>query len=378
MIEIVSDNIVSPLGVTSEENYLNVKAGKSGIRTYDSLFGLDCPVSCGKMDDALIDSEFGAVVGNNDDNNYTRLEKLALISSTKAVRNSGIDASGSDVAFYLSTTKGNVSLLDDGVIDSHKLYLYDTARLQASHFDNKQRPVVVSNACISGLSAIIAASRALESGRIKYAVVTGVDVLSRFVFAGFMSLKALSSKLCKPYDGARCGLNLGEAAATVVLKKADADSHNVKLIKGSVRNDAYHISSPSRTAEGAYNALHDVIDGVDYDDIAFVNTHGTATFFNDEMESIVLDRMGLGEKPINALKGYYGHTLGAAGVLETIIAKHSIIDNTIVKTFGYQERGTSKKISPTTENLATDKPYFVKLISGFGGTNAAALFKREV
>ena len=104
MVTIISDNIISPLGTTSEDNYLNVKAGCTGIRTYDSLFGIDGKISCSKMDDALIDSEFGAVVGA--DGNYTRLEKLALISATKAIRNAKIDASSPDVKIYLSTTKG--------------------------------------------------------------------------------------------------------------------------------------------------------------------------------------------------------------------------------------------------------------------------------
>jgi 3-oxoacyl-[acyl-carrier-protein] synthase-1 len=376
MIEILSDNIVSPLGTTSEENYLNVKAGNTGIRTYDSIFGINHQVSCSKIDDTLIDDEFASVVGNEP--NYTRLEKLMLVSATKAIDKAGIDVSRDNVRFYLSTTKGNVGLLDEGKYNDEKLFLGNTANLLSNHFNNKLRPTIVSNACISGVGAIITACREIVSGRIDYAVVTGVDVLSRFVVAGFSSLMALSIEPCRPFDIERNGLNLGEAAATIVLGRADKNSKNVKFLNGSIRNDAYHISGPSRTAEGAVNALTDILKDFDKEQIAFVNTHGTATIFNDEMESIAIERLGISHKPINAFKGYYGHTLGAAGVLEVVLSKHSILDNTVLKTFGYQRLGTSRKIMPTSENIITDKCYFVKLISGFGGTNAAALFKKEV
>ena len=374
MVTIISDNIISPLGTTSEDNYLSVKAGKSGIRTYDSLFGIDGKISCSKIDDALIDSELNAVVGYDD--HYTRLEKLALISATKAIRQSGIDTSKNNVKFYLSTTKGNVGLLDNGVNDSKKLFLFNTARLISQHFGIKMHPLTISNACISGLNAIITACRELEAERIKYAVVTGVDVLSKFIVSGFTCLKSLSPNPCRPFDIDRNGLNLGEAAATVVLKKTDREDGGFHFIKGSIRNDAYHISSPSRTAEGSFNALNDILQDFDKQQLAFVNAHGTATFFNDEMESVALDRATLNDTPVNAYKGYFGHTLGAAGVLETIISKHSINDNTVLKTLGYEQLGTSRRIQPTTENIATDKQYFVKMISGFGGANAAALFKK--
>lgn len=377
MIEILSDNIISPLGFTSEENYLNVKQGKSGIRTYDNIFDVGRQVSCSRMDGDLLDAEFQKVTGLSPAD-YTRLEKASLTSASKAIDASGIDPKSPRVGFYLSTTKGNVELLDQNLFYDPRLYLWNTAYKIADFFGNPNNSTVVSNACISGICAIIAASRAIESGRIDYAVVTGADVLSRFVVSGFGCLKALSADPCKPFDKDRKGLNLGEASATVVLRKAVEGSGNLKFLKGSIRNDANHISGPSRTAEGAFNALNDILQDFDKSQIAFVSTHGTATAFNDEMESIAIDRMQLTGKPVNAFKGYYGHTLGAAGVLEAIIAKHSIIDNTVIRTLGFENLGTSKQINPTSENLATDKRYFVKLISGFGGSNAAALFKKEV
>ena len=186
MVEIVSDNIISPLGTTSEENYQNVKAGNTGIRTYDSLFGIEGKVSCSKIDDTLIKSEFDAEVGI--DVGYTRLEKLAMISAWKATKAAGIDTSSPGVKLHLSTTKGNVGLLDEMDMYCDKLFLHETAREIAWRLYNKTVPLTISNACISGVNAIIAASRDLEAGRVEYAVVTGVDVLTKFVVAGFSCL----------------------------------------------------------------------------------------------------------------------------------------------------------------------------------------------
>ena len=106
-------------------------------------------------------------------------------------------------------------------------------------------------------------------------------------------------------------------------------------------------------------------------DLAFVNVHGTATAYNDEMESIALTRAGLQHTPVNALKGYFGHTLGAAGILETIISLHTIRKGIIAATKGYAEQGTTQSLNISSVIRHTNKTQFIKLLSGFGGCNAA-------
>ena len=128
--------------------------------------------------------------------------------------------------------------------------------------------------------------------------------------------------------------------------------------------------------EGSFRALRQILDGVNPEDIAFVNAHGTATLFNDEMESVAIDRAGLGAVPVNSLKGYYGHTMGAAGILETIISMKSLDEGLVLATRGYENIGVSRAIQVTKQNLTTDKKAFVKMISGFGGCNAVMLFKK--
>lgn len=358
MAYILSDNIISPLGETSEENYLAVKSGKSGIRTYAK----------GYHD--IAESFTGSFL-------FADFKKIVFRSVKKAISKLNVDIEKQKVAFILSSTKGDIESL--GVEDDDKWYLSEVAKDVALTFGMK--PFVVCNACVSGLSALILASRLLDQGSYDYAVVCGCDTPKGFIISGFQSLKALSLKPCKPFDMDRSGLNLGEAAATLVLSRVlpqHLSSNKVWTIsKGFVRNDAYHISAPSKTAEGLYKALRETLYDVDKANLAFINVHGTATLFNDQMESLAIQRANLSEVPINALKGYFGHTLGAAGVLETILCMQSVDDNNIIGTYGYEELGVSGRVNVVKANSATSKKAFVKMLSGFGGCNATVLVEKK-
>ena len=149
-----------------------------------------------------------------------------------------------------------------------------------------------------------------------------------------------------------------------------------QAVKGAVRNDASHISNPSKTAEGCYRSLRSVTDGVDRTDIAFINVHGTSTLYNDEMEAVAIARAGLQDTPINSLKGYYGHTMGAAGVLETILSMHALDEGLVLATRGFEELGVSRRVNVSAQNMPVSGNAFVKLLSGFGGCNAAMLFRK--
>lgn len=172
------------------------------------------------------------------------------------------------------------------------------------------------------------------------------------------------------------GLNLGEAAACVVYGRAEEATDISRLwcvADAAVRNDAYHVSSPSKTAEGACRALRAVLAGKDLSGLAFVNVHGTATLFNDEMEAVALDRMGLGDLPANGLKGYFGHTLGAAGVLETLISMEALDDGIVLGTKGFEQPGVSRRINISAGHRPATGTAFLKMMAGFGGCNAAML-----
>ena len=376
MIYKIADNVLSPIGETTAENYQAVKAGRSALCRYDHHWGLP---------DSFTASLFTtAQTQRLQVDGLTRFESLAVRSASDAIQRSGIDVAHPRVIFILSSTKGNIELLADG----GDVSMGNAARRIAQRLGFLTEPLVVCNACISGVSAIIAALRLLEADCYDYAVVCGADVQSPFTVSGFQSLKAVAEDACRPFDIERTGLNLGEGAATIVFGKSPIIPHPSSLstypssityhwavVKGAIRNDAYHVSTPSKDGEGARRALQHILKCVNSSDIAFINAHGTATMYNDQMESKAIERAGLSAVPVNALKGYFGHTLGAAGVLETIISMAAMDDHTIIGTRGFKEIGVSGKIGLSPHHQPTDKQCFVKMISGFGGGNAALLLK---
>ena len=376
MIVKVSDNIISPLGMSTAENYAAVKAGRSELKRHDGLWNLPEPFTASLMDREAVTKE---AAGLQIDDRYTFLEKMIILSAAKALQQTDIDPTSDKVLFILSTTKGNVFLLDkrETGFPQERVLLGVAAKQMTDYFHNPNTPLVVSNACISGVCAQIQAMRELESGRFDYVVTVGADVQSAFIVSGFLSFKALSVNPCKPFDANRTGLNLGDAAATIIYTRKDEVNENDWVAcRGAIRNDANHISGPSRTGEGSYRALKAALGELSPDKIAFINAHGTATLYNDEMESFAIEKAGLSNVPVNGLKGYYGHTMGAAGILETILSMQAIDDHNILATKGYEAMGVTHPLVLSNQNQPTDKRAFIKLLSGFGGCNAALLMTK--
>ena len=376
MIVSIADNIISPLGMTSEANYEAIKAGRSELKHHDGLWGLPEPFVASLMNREAMAEEFASI---QLDECYTFFEKMIILSASKAIQNAGIKANSDSVLFILSTTKGNVFLLDkrETGFPQERVSLGMAARQMIDYFHNPNPPIVVSNACISGVCAQIEAMRNLESGCFDYVVVVGADTQSAFIVSGFQSFKALSSETCKPFDAQRCGLNLGDAAATIIYTRKDkANENDWVACRGAIRNDANHISGPSRTGEGSYRALCVTLGNIPAERIAFINAHGTATIYNDEMESVAIERAGLANVPVNALKGYYGHTMGAAGILESILSMKAIDEGIVLATKGFDTIGVTHPLKLSNQHQPTEKKAFIKLLSGFGGCNAALLFAK--
>ena len=377
MIFNIGDNIVSPLGWTTAENWSAAVSEQTGLHPYPHRFGLPEPFFASLLDERKIDDRF-LKLPHDQEVKYTKVEKMAILSVADAIANAGVNPADPQVIFVFSTTKGNVELLEDlQGYEPERPYLWRSAQLIARHFGNPNEPVVVSNACISGCAAQVAAARLLHYHGYRYAVVIGADVLSKFIISGFQSFKALSPEQCRPFDADRMGLNLGEAAATIVYARDRADIPTGKpclcLAAGAICNDANHISGPSRTAEGLFAAVSQVLDGFDVANLAFVNAHGTATRYNDDMESVALERASLAGIPVNSLKGYFGHTLGAAGVLEVILSTQELLHHRVLWTVGCESPGTAAAVNVAQQPMETDKTAFLKMISGFGGGNAALL-----
>ena len=240
-IFISSDNILSPIGLTTAENFQQLKQNVSGIKSHDDKNMLEQPFQAALFDD---ESFF---TNNNAQNNYTKFEKLLIASISNALANSSISATDKKTVLIISSTKGNISLLETEVPSeslNKRISLNTSAKLVASHFGFFNQPVIISNACISGTLAILTGMRLIQSAQYEHAVVAGADVISRFVLSGFQSFQAISSSPCKPFDAARDGINLGEGAGTVILTSNKDHSSGVKVAGGSVSNDAKHISGP--------------------------------------------------------------------------------------------------------------------------------------
>jgi len=365
MSYVIADNIITSLGTSTEEVLKAVEAKRTGITSEKFSALTEAPVS-------LIDRSQLDVSALK---NYTFFEQVVILSIEKAISQVNIQLNSKDTLLILSTTKGNIELLEEKNQTSDGLIASAAAKI-AAYFSCSNKPEIISNACISGVLALIVAHRYLQAGLYKQVVVCGADVASRFIVAGFESFKSMSRIPCQPFDTNRQGLSLGEGAGTIVLShKPLTNSNTIRIFGGSSANDANHISGPSRTGEGAYLSASRALDGNNC--IDFVSAHGTATPYNDDMESIALTRLGMAEVPVNSFKGYFGHTLGAAGVIESILTLRSMQLNRMFKTLGTKKPGTANTINILTEHTNKDLKRCLKIASGFGGCNAAIVFEKD-
>lgn len=367
-------NILSPLGFSTKENLSALLEDKLGVK--QCHYGKQNELFCLSVipDEKINDgSELIQNAGL-----YSKLEKLSILSVKSVLEQSGVSLADKRTLLIYSTTKGNIDLLDPTLkhnLPKERTYLPVMANAIADYFRAANAPLVVSNACISGLLAIIMAQRLIKNGQYDHVVVCGGDLVTEFTVSGFKSFNALSPNPCKPFDARREGINLGEAVSTILITKDKSKmiASSMQIIGGASANDANHISGPSRTGAGLFQAITQALGGNNAK-INTINAHGTATPYNDEMESIAFERAGLTTIPINSLKGYYGHTLGAAGVLETVITIEAAYNNKLIRSAGFSEHGVSGKIEILNGHKNKEVRTILKTASGFGGCNGAALF----
>jgi 3-oxoacyl-[acyl-carrier-protein] synthase I len=375
-IFITSDNIISPAGMNTADNFSQLKENIPGVRRHEDIHMSDQPFYAALFGHASPFLHAEKLSG------YTKFEKLLITSVEDALQDSGVDAKDKRTILIISSTKGNISLLETEAYNEElvsRISLNTSAKLVADHFGFVNRPVIVSNACISGLLAILTGMRLIRSGQYDHAVVAGADVISKFVLSGFQSFQAISASACRPFDAARDGINLGEGAATMILSSDKKLSKGIKVTGGSVSNDANHISGPSRTGEELNLAVSKAMKEarLSAKDIDLISAHGTATVYNDEMEAKAINLAGLSSVPVNSLKGYYGHTLGAAGLIESVVSIQSLKEDTVIPTIGFSEMGVTQPVNVCTSLYRTALQNCLKTASGFGGCNAAMIFSKE-
>lgn len=374
---IVSANIISALGFDSAGNAAQVSKGNSGIRRQEDVRLAPAPFHSSLIDDEKLNTHFAKISNPTE---YTRLEKMLLLSLRDVIQSTNADL-GERTGLIISTTKGNIDALSAASpFPPERAYLSALGSRIQDFFGFANEPIVVSNACVSGILAVAVAKRLTEAGVYDRVLVAGGDLVTPFVLSGFNSFQAVSPEPCRPFSADRRGITIGEAAASVLVT-TDRDlltPQSVRILGAATRNDANHISGPSRTGEGLYRSIQSALTESELTpaDIDYISAHGTATLYNDEMEAVALNRVGLQTVPVNSLKGYYGHTLGASGLVETVIGLHALQENRLYASAGYKESGVSREINVirAAENRPLDT--FLKTASGFGGCNTAVVFTK--
>jgi len=363
----VADSVVSPLGSTSDANYQKLRQGISGIKLVEDSRLSPGPFFVGAIPDLPINE------------NLTRFEMISSMAISDILGKTSIPVD--KTLFILSSTKGNIAFLEEGTPSHPRIHLHSAADFLAKRFGFR-KSLVISNACISGVMALIIGKRIIEKGEYDHALIVGADVLSRFIVSGFQSLQALSPEPCRPFDADRKGINLGECGAAILLSSAPevlGANAGIRIVGGGLSNDANHISGPSRTGEELAFAVKQAMDEsrISKDEIDFISAHGTATLYNDEMEAKAFSLMQMNDIPLNSLKGYFGHTLGAAGVAEVAMSAGSLLMNELIPSKGFEKLGVSQQVNVIKDFEKRSLKTCLKTASGFGGCNAAVILRNE-
>ncbi|MCH2046672.1 MAG: hypothetical protein MK212_21340 [Saprospiraceae bacterium] len=378
---IVADNIITALGFTTAENIQKIEQEQTGVQKHQNPTLFPRPFWAALINDEQLNVEVKTKIEQPE--KYTRLEQLIILSIQDILAQTQLDLTQKDTLIILASTKGNIDLLEHknrGEWPKERVQLGALAKVIQEYFENPNTPLVVCNACVSGVLALEVAERLLQQGKYKNILVVGGDIISEFTLSGFDCFKAMSNAPCKPYDTNRTGINLGEGVATMLLSTQKPKQQEYITLDGvGSSNDANHISGPSRTGDGLYLAIIRALKaaGSEAEELDYLSMHGTATPYNDEMESKALALADLSKVPLNSYKGYFGHTLGAAGLIESIIATQSLKKNMLFRSLGFKELGVPQPINviqTTTSKVLTKS---LKTASGFGGCNAAAIFTKH-
>lgn len=369
----------------------------AGNGTAALLSALHDNTSCLRTNDRFTGPRFQSnIVGTSpidskSDNPAHQLATIALREAAVQFRNpqSAIHISSDRLGLILSTTKANIEALErlsDNRPCSAAAHRHLQADLLAADLATEfgaHGPVQnISNACVSGLVALMQGAKLIQRGAADAVLVVGVDHLSAFVVAGFTALKAIDPQGCRPFDQSRRGLSPGEAGAAVMLVRADlAPQNSITLTGWGSSNDANHMTGPSRDGAGLAQAIRAAlhIAKLQPQQIDYVNVHGTGTPYNDAMESAAL-RTVFGESipPISGIKGMLGHTLGAAGVVETIACVLAMQEQFLPGTPRLNMIAEGLPASLIKEpRPATQLKHILKLNTGFGGVNGALILSHE-
>ncbi len=380
---------ISAIGNNAEEHFNSLQNGVAGIAISEHLqttHQQEFPFGEVKFSNEELAQKLGLATGN-----YSRTALLGLWAVSQLLDNSKLTPTVR-TGFISATTVGGMdqteqhfnAYLKGENLDFAKAHpLGSSTEFISKHLNFKGYRTTLSTACSSSANAFILGSRLIRSGLLDQVVVGGADALSAFTLNGFNSLMILDREHCRPFDAERQGLNLGEAAAYLLIESEASllSSGRTALaeLKGFANtNDAYHQTASSPDGDGAYSAMQEAIknSGLSIDQIDYINAHGTGTANNDLSEGKAIQRL-IGNLPIpfSSTKAYTGHTLAAAGAIEAVISVLCLQNQFIPASLNFKNSMPELDILPLQKSISSINLHNILSNSfGFGGNNSSLVF----
>lgn len=374
---------VTCLGPDAEQTFAALTSGRCGLRPLTLFPSIHAGTPVGEIRFAGQPPEPGA-----------RTEHLAWLAVLEALGGAGLHPAGvADMAVAAGTTvsglpgtenyfrlqwagkKAGLRWLQNHL--SGSLSQHVARRLGARGLN-----ATVSTACSSGLNAVALAADWIRSGQARLAVAVGADALSALTINGFHALLIADSQAARPFDAGRRGLSLGEGSGALVLEAAEHARERRAAVLARVLGvgntcDAHHATAPHPEGRGAEAAMRQALQaaGLKPSDVDYVNAHGTGTVDNDRTESQAISRVfGPEPPPVSSIKGAIGHTLGAAGAIESAVCVQALRQGLLPPTTGCQEPDAGLEIRPLLEARPAHARVVMNNSFGFGGNNACVLF----
>lgn len=393
-VAVTGMGIISSIGNNVEENYQSLVSEKQGISKIKKIKTIhENVIKVGEID--YTNNELVTLLGLPNSNNYSRTAMLGELAAKEAVKNANI----SDINKYRT---GLISATSVGGMDMTEKYYYsqfketknrkyiashdagDTSKKIAKSLGITDFVSTISTACSSSANAIMLGARLIKAGKIDRVIVGGSDCLSKFTINGFKTLMILSETNCKPFDENRTGLNLGEAAAFLVLESDEVIKKENKKVLAYVSgyanaNDAYHQTASSENGEGATLAMQKAlkIAKINPIEIDYINAHGTATPNNDHSESrALINVFGVNVPDFSSTKAYTGHTLAAAAAIEAVYSILAIKNEVIFPNLNFETPIASTALVPKTKIIKKEIQHVLSNSFGFGGNCSTLIFSK--
>lgn len=395
-VAITGMGIISAIGNSVEENFDALTSGRKAITTIENIDTVHANVmKVGEI--KKTNQELAAELGLSDDNNFTRTAMIGAIAAKQAVKNAGI----SDINAYKT---GLISATSVGGMDTTEKHYYDyftdenlvkyisahdggdVAQKIAEQIGLQGFVTTISTACSSAANSIMLGARLIRAGKLDRVIVGGTDALAKFTINGFKTLMILSDTYNTPFDNNRKGLNLGEAAAFLVLESdAVVKKENKKVLAyvsgfGNA-NDAFHQTASSENGEGAFLAMEKAfrLSGLKPSDIDYINMHGTATPNNDLSEGRAVIRI-FGEENVpdfSSTKAFTGHTLAAAAAIEAVYSVLAIQNGVVYPNLNFETPMEEFHLIPQTEIKHKNIDHVLSNSFGFGGNCSTVIFSKN-